>query len=327
MSAETSDNLVNLKVAAARMYYEHGMTHQEISQELHLSRVKVTRLLAKARDEGIVQIKVIANGELFDDLRQQLTEIFGLDDIWISPISHDPERNRHSMALTGAEAITHLVNRSSRVAVGLSRTLASAAACLSPIDPGASEIRFIPTSGSLGTWLEGKNASELASKLADLFDGRAMGLPVPLIAPSPTVAQSFATMPEVSYPLDYIQQADVAFFGVGPLDWESSPLSAAMSEEEREELIHLGAIGDVSGRFFNAAGNEIHSQFNRRVTSLSLASYQAIKSRVLFACGENKIRSMLVLLRSSFVTGLVTDSSTARLLINSHRHTGPILTS
>ena len=36
----------------ARMYYEHGLTHQEIANALGLSRIRVTRLLAEARDKG-----------------------------------------------------------------------------------------------------------------------------------------------------------------------------------------------------------------------------------------------------------------------------------
>src|SRR5690625_308545 len=43
----------------AWMYYNQGMTQQAIGDQLGLSRNKVLRLLARARAEGIVQIRVV----------------------------------------------------------------------------------------------------------------------------------------------------------------------------------------------------------------------------------------------------------------------------
>ena len=43
---------------AARLHYEFGLTHRDISEMLGISRVKVTRLLGQAREIGMVQITV-----------------------------------------------------------------------------------------------------------------------------------------------------------------------------------------------------------------------------------------------------------------------------
>ncbi|MEL6209782.1 MAG: sigma factor-like helix-turn-helix DNA-binding protein, partial [Pseudomonadota bacterium] len=44
----------DLMVRAAWMYYHDDLTHAEIARKLGLSRVKVTRLLKRAREQGIV---------------------------------------------------------------------------------------------------------------------------------------------------------------------------------------------------------------------------------------------------------------------------------
>ena len=46
----------SLLLKVAWYYYEQGMTQQEIGKRLGFSRTKIVRLLATAREKGIVQI-------------------------------------------------------------------------------------------------------------------------------------------------------------------------------------------------------------------------------------------------------------------------------
>ena len=77
----------------ARMYYELGMTHQEIATALGLSRIRVTRLLAEARAQGIVEITVHSDEPLFADEQRALTDRFGLAQAWLSPSLGDPQKD------------------------------------------------------------------------------------------------------------------------------------------------------------------------------------------------------------------------------------------
>ncbi len=54
---ETSDN--NLALRAARLYYDDGKTQDEIGEILSITRWKAGRLLALARDNGIVSISIV----------------------------------------------------------------------------------------------------------------------------------------------------------------------------------------------------------------------------------------------------------------------------
>lgn len=58
MARGTAKQLEEQMVSAAWMYYDEGLTHEEIAARLRLSRVKVTRLLQRALREGIVQIRI-----------------------------------------------------------------------------------------------------------------------------------------------------------------------------------------------------------------------------------------------------------------------------
>ena len=74
-------NSEELMVVAASMYYDDELTHEQIAEKLHMSRVAVTRLLQRARREGIVQVKITKRLPLQYELERSLKSTFGLKDV------------------------------------------------------------------------------------------------------------------------------------------------------------------------------------------------------------------------------------------------------
>ena len=54
----TYDDTKALLTRVAWLYYVEQLNQQEIADRLRLSRVKVTRLLQRARDEHIVEVRI-----------------------------------------------------------------------------------------------------------------------------------------------------------------------------------------------------------------------------------------------------------------------------
>ena len=89
-------------IDAARLHYEHGLTHQEVADEFGLSRIKVTRLLAQARATGVVEIRINAPEEPFADLADRLCERYRLSTVWIAPTLPDAARATTALDQVGA---------------------------------------------------------------------------------------------------------------------------------------------------------------------------------------------------------------------------------
>ena len=49
---------LELLLKVAQLYYEQGLTQNEIAKKLFISRSNISRLLAQAREAGIVEIKI-----------------------------------------------------------------------------------------------------------------------------------------------------------------------------------------------------------------------------------------------------------------------------
>ena len=75
--AESEDQL-RLMVRIARMYHERGMRQAEIAAELHVSQPRVSRLLKRAGEVGIVRTTVALPAGVHADLEEDLERAFGL---------------------------------------------------------------------------------------------------------------------------------------------------------------------------------------------------------------------------------------------------------
>src|SRR6476646_8944802 len=75
----------DLRVRAAWLYYVEGMTQEQIARFMNISRAKVIRLLASARDNGIVRIRIEARASEQIALERKLVAAYGLADAMVVP--------------------------------------------------------------------------------------------------------------------------------------------------------------------------------------------------------------------------------------------------
>ncbi|MEJ2012683.1 MAG: sigma factor-like helix-turn-helix DNA-binding protein [Anaerolineales bacterium] len=61
-------------------YYNDGLTQKEIGERLGLSRLKIVRLLKRARAEGVVEIRIASDIRLNTELARGLEERFQLQE-------------------------------------------------------------------------------------------------------------------------------------------------------------------------------------------------------------------------------------------------------
>lgn len=96
MLENDSDNELLTEIAVA--YYENEQTQEEISQRFGISRIKVGRLLKKARTEGIVEITVKYHPVFSSNIEQQFIEHFGVKRALIAVDHRDQDEQRQQVA-------------------------------------------------------------------------------------------------------------------------------------------------------------------------------------------------------------------------------------
>ena len=298
----------------ASLHYTHGLTHQKIADLLGLSRVQVTRLLAKAVREGIVEIRVHSDESIFPDLQIALAEKFGLKQVWVSPGFDDEEKNMESLGAVAAQCLISLLKPKDVVAVGLSVTLEHMIPHLPKIQSGAV---FVPALGSRPGGAVSVNPHEIASELADKLGGFTRHMPAPFVMASKESADMMRREPDVSATLELARQASMGLYGLGGTQQGSGPLIEAIAPSgELEKLTKKGAVVDISGIYFDSEGKYVSSSIEKRIIGLSLEEILAIPSRLIVAGGEKKLDAIAAASKSGIVTDLVTDQRTAESLLD-----------
>src|SRR5437868_15240201 len=79
-----------LATRAAWLYFVAGLTQAQIGKKLGINRIRVNRLLAQAREQGMVQIRI--TGRLADciELENRIKDRFKIDQAIIVPTPPDP---------------------------------------------------------------------------------------------------------------------------------------------------------------------------------------------------------------------------------------------
>ncbi|MFE7046734.1 sugar-binding domain-containing protein, partial [Streptomyces atratus] len=92
-------------------------------------------------------------------------------------------------------------------------------------------------------------------------------------------------------------------------------LVQGLSAAELAGIRERGAVGDISGRFFDADGAAVPGEVDERLIGLSLEQLRAVPVRIGVARGADKRRALAVALRHGLINVLVTDVSTAETLL------------
>jgi|TARA_B110000977_G_scaffold144004_1_gene182802 lsr operon transcriptional repressor len=298
----------------AALHYTHGLTHQKIADLLGLSRVQVTRMLAKAREEGVVEFKVHSDEQIFPEVQTALTRKYGLKQAWVGPGFNGPQQAMASVGTVGAEFLKSYVQAGDVVAVGLSVTLDQ----IVPHMKGFSvDATFVPALGSRPGGGNGVHPHEVASDLADIVGGRTRHLPAPFIMASEAAALMMNEEPDVKSTLAMAKNARLGLYGIGGVSPGSGPLIQEIGPTgELERLLAQGAVGDISGIYFDSEGRYVPSAIEKRIISLTLEEIRSLPDRAVVALGRKKVPAIAAAAKSGIISHLVTDLQTAQGLLS-----------
>ncbi|ADE65855.1 transcriptional regulatory protein [Yersinia pestis Z176003] len=161
------DNELLTEIAVS--YYQDEMTQEEIAHKFGISRIKVGRLLKRAKTEGIVEINVRYHPVFSTRLEQQLIEHFGLKRALIAlDYQDEDEQRRQVAALVSAYLATNLKDNTV-LAVGQGRNVAAIADHVSVVPER--HCKFICGIGGTHRPGDAINADHISRRLAKKFGG------------------------------------------------------------------------------------------------------------------------------------------------------------
>lgn len=308
---------LRLMVRIARMYHELGMRQTDIATELHVSQPRVSRLLKRAVDEGIVRTVVNAPEGTYTVLEEQMEQRYGLSECII--VDSGTQEAEVGAALASAAATYMETTLTGGDVIGLSSWSATWLAAVEQLSafrvPVAQQV--IQLFGGVGHPHVQVKATRLIDMLARATGAEAVFFPSPAILGSASAAEQLADDPAVQRVMELLPQVTIALMGIGsvepsPLLRESGNMTTA---EDARELSAAGAVGDVCLRFFDADGAAVKSSYDARLVGVDADQIRAIPRRVAAAGGERKHAAIRGAVLGGWVNVLLTDIHTARALL------------
>jgi len=303
-----------LLVKVSKMYYEEGLSQDDIILRLNLSRSKISRLLQQARDEGIVQITVNTPKHLFSELETKLERLFGLyEAIVVETHAGDSQENIiRDLGIAAAGYLERSVGSTTTIGISWGSTLHGMVAALhSNRLPKTKVVQII---GGLGQPEAEVHATDLCHRLARSLGSQLTLLPAPGIVSTEQACDVLLADLFIQRAMSLFDHLDIAFVGIGTPTPESL-LGSILSCTELDALLQNGAVGDIALRFFDIQGQPVQSEIDQRVIGITFAQLKRTRRVVGISGGVEKFQSVLGALRGKLINVLITDSVNAEKLL------------
>ena len=347
---------------AASMYYVQGETMEVIAHHLRVSRSTVSRLLARARQEGVVRVTLVQPGGA-GSLEGRMTQAFGVR-THIVPV-REGTTEIHRLQQVASVAAAHMVDLiealaeqagnggpqvqdpagsggegsvqgrgSGGVVVGVAwgTTMSEVSAALpSRSVPGLTVVQL---NGASDPVREGPSAGEVLSRMRLSLGARTISFPVPAFFDHVATREAMWSERSVKRVLSVVRRASLAVFGVGALDALNGALPSQVYEgghltaRDQAVLRRQNVVGDVCTVLLRSDGSWRDVTLNARATGPTPAQLARIPRRLCVAAGTGKARALLAALRARTATDLVVDDATARAVLElaeARGQAGPVL--
>lgn len=305
-----------LPTRVAWFYYMENRTQGEITERLGLTRARVNRMLAEARESGIVQITLNSSFASCAALEHALKQRYGLRDAVVIPTPENPDLLLGLLGMAAGDYLSRFLeeNRLSAIGIGwgatLRETIRHVRAARYP------DLNVTAMMGGLTQGLE-LNTFEIAGELARRLQANCRYLAAPIYAASARSRDTILAQEVFGEVMERLARIELALLSLGDLSPRSLLIRHGLPRDVTvDELRARGAVGDVLGQFLDSSGRPVNHSINRRAIAVPLDGLAKVQTVMLIAGGTNKMRIIAAALKGGFSHVLITDEKTAAGALN-----------
>jgi DNA-binding transcriptional regulator LsrR (DeoR family) len=305
-----------LMTKVARLYHEQGLSQPNISSRLHISQSRVSRLLSKATEVGIVRTTVVNTAGVYAELEDELEKKYSVSEIVIVDTAEGEEQLLKALGSTAAHYLESTLTGGDKI--GISSWSSSLLFTVDAMRPKVTKVadQVIQVIGGVGESNAQAHAVRLAGRLAEVTGALVSYLPAPGLVNSPEAARALFANKNIASVLDSVDDLTLLLVGIGSI--EPSKLlkesGNSLSEKERKDLAKLGAVGDVCMRYFDETGKSLKTNLDKRIIGIQSDQIKKIARRVAVAGGTRKFKAIKAALEGGWINVLITDYKTAKKL-------------
>ncbi|MDQ4501286.1 sugar-binding domain-containing protein [Sinomonas sp. ASV322] len=301
-----ADDERGLLAAVARAYYLEDISRIDIAEKLGISRFKVARLLARARQEQIVTITINDAGLPDAPLGERLRETLGLAACHVVRSHGEPNNVRRQIGAAAARLLSATLRPSEVLGVTWGRTLKAT----------TSQLEHLPRLSVVQ--LTGFVAGDLSSSPLEVVrdaSKRSGGDIYPMFAPlyvqDRATAEGLRRHPDIRAAMDLYPSITTALLSIGSWSPTDTTVRDVLDLEDLSRAIAGGCVADVAGTLIGEDGELVDPELQERCIAIPYEQLKKVPRIVAVAGGAAKAAAIRAAARAGLVTELVTDHELA----------------
>lgn len=296
----------SLIVKTAWYYYIENMTQQKISEKLGISRMKVIKLLEKARQNGVIQFKISQERSHHLQAEQELIHRWNLKDAFVVPTAPDDSNLNDTVAKAAAMYINDRLTENTYVNIGYGDTLSRVLNHLATVTEAP--LSAVSLTGGVSYYLP--------NTFSSVFNAKLYLYPSPLIVSTKELCSAMQKEPSIQEISRMVNLASMTVISVGGINEDATIIkNGIFTKNDFLYLSMQGAVGDILSHFIDKDGEPIQTDIEERLLSTSLQTLRTLPGVIGVAAGSSKLKAIRASLKGGYLNTLITDEQTALNLL------------
>lgn len=301
----------------ADLYYNQDMKQVDIGKRYGISRAKISRMLAEARDTGIVKIFIQDFKEDMSAVEDKLISLFGLDGVKVVSVpSGERMLALQSASQEAAKFIANYIQDGDIVGVSWGVTLHEISKNLPLLN--LSNTRIVQLSGNLDNADISNYATQIAYNFATRLSSKSVStLPCPVILDNPLILDILLHDENISKIIKLGKECNKMIVNVGlPVESNCLISSGYVKTDDLEKLKSQEVIGSITSHFYNETGELADEELDNRTIGVGLETIKACECVISCVIGGGKEKALYTALKAGLLDVLVVDYDTANELVS-----------
>jgi deoxyribonucleoside regulator len=314
-----------LLAQVAHLYFNKNFNQTAIAKLIGISRSSVSRLLAQAREQGIVEIVIHFPVNTSPELEKRLQETFSLKEVRVLNTRElDLSDRLYRVSILAGKYLENVLQNGEILAVSWGSTLLEVGRNFHP-SKRLNNVEVVQLIGAVGSSQIEIDATNIVRLFTGTTGGKSFNLNAPMMVETEATQKALLQEPSINETLNRVKNASIALVGIGEIEQALSIVhrSNILDEASIQVLHEQNAVGAACSQYYDITGRPISGKVNNRVVGLPLDNLKDIPRVVAIAIGEYKAKAIFGALRGKIVNVLITDDLTAECVLRlAHQYNG-----
>ena len=303
----------------AKMYYIDGMQQNEIARFFGITPMMLSRLLERAKKEGIVTFQVRSPGKINWEMGLQIKKKYpGLREALVV-MTEKGEDSREEIGAVAAEYVQDILKEDDILGISWGKSILSFVNALN--DSRFPNVKVVQMSG--GFLYENRYEmmpANIVKKASESLGAVPLFLNAPMFVPSESIKNELMKDSLVQYAHELFGKMQISIYGLSDLRQATSMKEVGIiNSDEVEELLNLGAVGDVMGYFLNQKGEIVNWSRTPCYMGASLPLAASAPNAICLATDADKANILDIALTHHYANTVILSHDLASALLEQHK--------